>query len=166
MTNFNSLVQSSSAAVTNYYGNLAINSPTFSRNAGSGSFYYQAYTLNVDITGSYVINSNSSIDLMGYLYQDNFFPSQPILNVVTFDDDGAGNRQFRISSSLVSSRTYILVVTTYDQGIIGPFSFTVSGPGYGSAAFMPDSCEFIRITIFYSIERNIYLFSLFSNSPS
>ncbi len=48
--------------------------------------------------------------------------------MIASDDDGGGDRQFRISRYLQSGRTYILVVTTHSGGITGSFSITATGP--------------------------------------
>ena len=68
------------------------------------------------------------MDTYGYLYESSFDPSQPLRNLIAFDADSAGDRQFRIDHYLGSERKYILVVTTRDPGVTGRFSINVVGP--------------------------------------
>jgi hypothetical protein len=143
----------SDGVISKYSSELTLNSGFFARVGGSGSnFYYKAIQINVMTTGTYTFSSQtntseiimdttdsytftdqsytsqSNVDTFGYIYQANFYPSSPTLNLLQQDDDGAGNRQFRLTGSLRSDITYVLVFTTYSGGIIGPFSIVASGP--------------------------------------
>jgi len=136
-----------------YSSALTLNSGMFSRAGGSGSnFYYEAIRINVntagtytfisqantsqsigDTTEAYIFTSPSSIsqgimDTFGYIYEYNFYPSNPPVNLLTQDDDGAGILQFRLTALLQSDRPYVLVFTTFQGGITGPFSIVASGP--------------------------------------
>ncbi len=87
--------------------------------------------MRVDTTGTYTFKSSSTIgDTYGYIYQGNFYPSYPSYNIVTQNDDGAGNGQFQLTATLRSDITYILVFTTYYERNTGSFSISASGPGY------------------------------------
>jgi hypothetical protein len=98
--------------------------------------------VKVNTTGTYTFKSSSTIgDTFGYLYQGNFYPSYPSINIVTRDDDGAGNGQFQFTADLRSDITYILVFTTYSPGSTGSFSITASGPDN-----VFDSIQTIQIT--------------------
>ena len=122
---------SPSMIISNYTGELTINSPDYSRAGGriSGSYYYQAYEVRVATTGTYYFTTSSTIpDTYGYLYQGNFYPSHPSYNIYTQDDDSAGNRQFKLTATLRSDMTYILVFTTYNERATGSFNIVVSGP--------------------------------------
>jgi hypothetical protein len=68
------------------------------------------------------------MDTYGFLYNDSFNPIYPYRNLVMNDDDGAGNRQFRLTTCLDANSTYILVVTTFERLESGPFSIFTSGP--------------------------------------
>jgi len=118
--------------VSNYTGELTLNSDTYTRHQGpAGSYYYQAIPVRVDTTGTYTFKTSSTIgDTFGYLYQGNFYPEYPSYNIVTSDDDTAGNRQFQLTATLRSDITYILVFTTYQQRLTGEFSISASGPDY------------------------------------
>ena len=114
---------------SNYSNTLTSNSASFSRNGVAGSvYYYNAIEVSVRTTGTYTLKSSSSIDTYGYLYQGNFYPSSPSINLISSDDDGAGSRQFQLTSNLQSNIKYILVFTTYDERITGQFNIIASGP--------------------------------------
>ncbi len=87
--------------------------------------------MRVNTTGTYTFKTSSSIaDTYGYLYQGNFYPTYPSYNIVTQDDDAAGNGQFQLTATLRSDITYILVFTTYQPNNTGSFSIVASGPDY------------------------------------
>ena len=48
--------------------------------------------------------------------------------MITFNDDGAGAAQFKITAPLDVSNTYVLVVTTFGDHITGAFQLITSGP--------------------------------------
>jgi hypothetical protein len=108
-----------------------VNSQNFSRNGNPGSFhYYQAIEVRVPTTGSYTFRTSSTIgDTYGYLYQGNFYPTNPSINLIAQDDDSAGNLQFQITATLRSDITYILVYTTLTQRATGSFNIVATGPG-------------------------------------
>ncbi len=113
-----------------YSGLLTANSPTYTRNGGSGTFYYQALEVHVSTTGTYTFQSSSSIgDTFGYLYQGNFYTSYPQYNIVRQDDDGAGGGQFQLIADLRPDLTYILVFTSFNVIQTGSFDIAASGPG-------------------------------------
>jgi hypothetical protein len=107
-----------------------LNSETFSRyGVSSGSVhFYNAIEVQVETTGTYIFKSSSSFDTYGYLYQGNFNPSYPSLDLITLDDDSAGSRQFQLTGNLQSNIKYILVFTTFGERITGPFNIIASGP--------------------------------------
>ncbi len=107
-----------------------MNSNTFSRIGGSGEiYYYEAINIQVNTTGTYTFKTSSNIsDTYGYIYQGNFYPTYPQYNIITQDDDGAGNGQFQLNATLRSDLTYILVFTTYYKLTTGSFEIIASGP--------------------------------------
>jgi len=115
---------------SNYSNALTLNSETFSRyGVSSGSVhFYNAIEVQVETTGTYIFKSSSSFDTYGYLYQGNFYPSYPSLDLITSDDDSAGSRQFQLTGNLQSNIKYILVFTTFGERITGPFNIIASGP--------------------------------------
>jgi len=72
-------------------------------------------------TGYYVLGTNSTINTFGYLYLNSFNPLNIEQNLIQGDDDKGDDGQFVISYEFKSTKTYILVVTTHDQLVIGPF---------------------------------------------
>jgi hypothetical protein len=95
------------------------------------------------------------MDTYGYFYNNAFDPSYPSQNLITSDDDSGGNRQFQIRGSLQSRHTYILVVTTYTNGVTG--SFSIRGTGPASISFRkitPTASKSIKI---YCIFEEAYV---------
>ena len=124
------LATTPSAVTSTYTGVLSSRSSTFVRpGSNSGDYYYQAFRVTVSVSGPYVFTSSSSIDTYGCLYNDPFNPYSPSFNLIISDDDGGGNTQFRINTTLQFGRTYILVVTTYRSSDVGSFSISVGGRG-------------------------------------
>ena len=110
-------------------GVLNSNSPVFSRPNGLDRLsYYQAYRFAVSTSGDYSFTTNSSIDTYGVLYNNPMDPSNSSGNMITFNDDGAGAAQFKITAPLDVSNTYVLVVTTFGDHITGAFQLITSGP--------------------------------------
>ena len=121
----------------NYSGSLTSNSPTFIRQGeSSGYYYYQAIQVLVSMTGTYILTSTSSMDTYGYLYSYSFNPSYPSQYLLASNDDGNGNRQFRIDSQLQRGSIYILVVTTYTSREQGSYYVTAVGPASVSLSSM------------------------------
>lgn len=137
--------------LSEYSGELTVNSKMFARSGGSGSnYYYETIQINPLATGTYTIISQRNIsenymdttdsyvtqsysnqgfmDTYGYIYQNEFYPSNPTINLIQQDDDNAGNAQFRLTVSLRADITYVLVFTTFSPGVTGSFSIAVSGP--------------------------------------
>jgi hypothetical protein len=116
---------------TSYSNALTVNSQNFSRDGNAGSFYYyHAVEVRVPTTGTYTFRTSSTIgDTYGYLYQGNFYPTYPSVNLISSNDDGAGSGQFQITAELRSDITYVLVYTTFSQSATGSFNIVATGPG-------------------------------------
>ena len=129
-----------------YSGTLSSNSLVFFRPDGSSNYYfYQAFRVTISTLGTYVFTSSSSMDTYGYLYKYPVDPSYPNSNLIASDDDGNGNRQFKLNVSLSSSRTYVLLVTTYRELVTGQFTITVLGPASASLySFTPSTSRPIQ----------------------
>jgi hypothetical protein len=68
---------------------------------------------------------------VGYLYDSTFDPSNPLVNLITDNDDddsGFFSLQFRLEAFLLTGRTYILVVTSHRPSVTGTFSVSAVGP--------------------------------------
>jgi hypothetical protein len=83
--------------------------------------------VNIVEDGYYSLACNSIIDTYGYVYKDNFIPSNPLINTIAEDDDSGCNNQFKLITYLETNTTYILVVTAYRVNVTGPFSIIASG---------------------------------------
>ena len=66
--------------------------------------------------------------MVGYFYESTFDPSNPLMNLVTNDDDGGFYLQFLIEVYLQAGQTYILVITTHSGYTKGSFSVKTVGP--------------------------------------
>ena len=75
-----------------------------------------------NLTGAYVYDTYIT------LYQTSFNPATPAVNFLRGDDD-SGTLQFssKLSHNLVAGTTYVMVVSTYSNGVTGTFTLT-SGP--------------------------------------
>ena len=111
-----------------YSSELTTNTQVYSPWSCNINIYpYQAIRINVFVTGDYRFWSNSGINMYGSIYRSTFDPSDPSSNLIASRYDGCRNSQFRLSHSLQTNTTYILVVTTYDTGMTGAFSIAVVG---------------------------------------
>jgi hypothetical protein len=67
------------------------------------------------------------MDTYGYIYENNFDPASPSLNLLQFDDDSNGIGQFKLDINLQTGREYILVVTTFHANVTGSFTIYTNG---------------------------------------
>jgi hypothetical protein len=110
-----------------YSSELTTNSQTYSGGFPRADYYYEAIQVNVVDTGCYILRRNSTVDTFGYLYKDNFSPPCQSENPLSEDDDSGGGGQFKLTTYLQISTTYVLVVTTSSPNVRGNFSIFVSG---------------------------------------
>ncbi len=123
-----------------YSSELTTNSSRYDRtNNFTSNYFYESIELNVNTTGYYRFVSQSNIDTYGYIYQGNFYPSNPSMDIHEEDDQSGGNNQFELIADLRSESKYILVVTTYIEDITGPFSIVAYGPD--QVQFIPINSE-------------------------
>ncbi|CAF1402924.1 unnamed protein product, partial [Adineta ricciae] len=113
-----------------YSGELAGTSQVFYRPESQKDkyYYFQALQFTVSTAGIYKFTSVSDMDTVGYFYESTFDPSNPLMNLVTNDDDGGDDFQFLIEVYLQAGQTYILVVTTHSGYTKGSFSVKAVGP--------------------------------------
>ena len=121
----------SSNIVSNYSSELNTNDGRYTRpgSLSGGLFRYEAMQIMVDTAGIYDLSSVSSLDTLGYLYNDTFYPSTPSVNLIQQDSDNGGNNQFKLTAFLEAGVPYTLVLSTQSTGYTGPFSIVASGPG-------------------------------------
>lgn len=70
-------------------------------------------------------------DTFIFLYVDDFDPAQPLQNLVRANDDKSGSDYTSILTGITfdASKKYIIVMTSYEQGVTGTAEFDVDGPG-------------------------------------
>jgi hypothetical protein len=85
--------------------------------------------MNFSTNGLYTISSNSTMDTYGFIYNNSFDRLIPNNNLLTWDNDRAGNKQFQMLLNFTATYNYILVLTTYTGMVFGSFSVIVWGPG-------------------------------------
>ena len=122
-------------------GQLDTCDPTFSRPSSTSSLsgvgtatYYEWQAFTVSATGLYTLEmSSSSIiddDGVASIYQSVFNPASPLTNILFYNDDtGPGFLPAFVNVSLTAGTSYILVSTTFENGITGTYSWTLSGVG-------------------------------------
>lgn len=123
-----------------FQGMLDYNSPRFIRPFVTDyypNYYYQTITVAVDTSGQYMLTSSfSSVSLFGCLYDTFFDPSNPSINLIVYSDGSTTRGQFSITYSLLSTKTYVLVVTTSSDDSFSSFTITASGSGVPSLQAM------------------------------
>ena len=102
--------------------------PVYPRVCGKGNYHYQTIQVTVQQNGSYTFDSNSTIELYGYIYKNDFDPSYPNENVLTQSNFSCGRFYFQFGDYLEVNTVYILVVTTLDPNVRGSFTLFVTGP--------------------------------------
>jgi hypothetical protein len=126
-------------ATVNYSGTIAA-APTFNRPltcatlSGTGTAVgFDARTVTVDITGSYTIEvtsfASADPDSFLVLYSPSFSPAAPLTNCIAVDDDGGTDFLSRITANLTAGTQYVVVTTTFGNGLTGNYTSTITGPG-------------------------------------
>ena len=111
-----------------YTSELTKETQVYARVCGEGSFYYETIEIKVQHKGNYNFDSNSSILLYGYIYENSFDPSYPNENLLTQSNFTCGQYRFKIITDLQVNIKYILVVTTFSSNVRGLFTLLVTGP--------------------------------------
>lgn len=125
------------AATVNLSGTLNPG-PTYNRGAGCGSLsgtgtavYYTTRPVTISIGGTHIFELTSGFaDPYLFLYRDSFNPASPLTNCVASDDDSGVGLLPKMTAT-VPAGNYILVITSFSNGMSGPFSGYMSGPGIG-----------------------------------
>jgi hypothetical protein len=84
--------------------------------------------VNVQENGTYRFKSNSTIITYGYIYKNDFNPSNPDDISLAHSKYTCDKYHFDFIAYLQINTTYILVVTTRDPNVQGNFSIIVTGP--------------------------------------
>lgn len=129
------------------HGTLTTSSPTYRRGVNNNITFYSPSSIGTAVyykTHTFTPTSSGtvSIELIdgtldgftpydGYmtLYHTSFNPATPAINFVRGDDD-SGTKTYapRIVQNLTGGTTYILVVTTYDNGVTGDYTIQANSP--------------------------------------
>ncbi|CAF1562161.1 unnamed protein product [Adineta ricciae] len=118
-----------SSIETIYSSVLTENHPMYSRTTTPHytTYHYEAIEVIVNKTDTYTLGANSSIDLYGHLYKHYFDLVNPAYNLIAWYGKCCNKDQFRFTVELFINTKYILIVTTYNPNVTGPFSLTVLG---------------------------------------
>jgi hypothetical protein len=111
-----------------YTSELTKDTPTYRRDCGKGSYHYQTIEVNVEESGNYGFDSNSSTIIYGYIYKSSFDPFNPNENLIAQSNFICNEFHFYLATHLDVNITYILVVTTLESNSQGEFSVLVTGP--------------------------------------
>ncbi len=111
-----------------YESVLTVKTQTYCRVCGRTNYYYETIQVNVQENGAYSFDSNSTIITYGYIYKSDFDPFNPTENVISQSGYDCDGYHFRLATYLQANTTYVLVVTTFDPNVQGPFSVLVIGP--------------------------------------
>ncbi len=107
--------------------NLTRHSQIYSRKCNLENSYYEAFEVNVSEIRYYTMQTSSNIDTYGSIYEKNFNPLKPTVNLLADDDEGGGNNQFKLHIPLYVNTKYILIVTTFRPKDIGEVNITLLG---------------------------------------
>jgi hypothetical protein len=91
-------------------------------------YYYEAIKVTVATAGHYSLMSKSNFDIYGYIYSNTFDPSDPSVNLLSYDDDSGTDQEFKLVIFLQPGSTYVLVVTTFSPHVTGRLSIIATGP--------------------------------------
>ena len=106
-----------------YSSELTKQNLMFTRNgSSSGNFYYEVINITVPAAGQYIFQCKSNIDTFAYIYNQKFNPLNPAANLLNaFDDENYERWEFSIMMNFPVPETILLVVTTYNPNVTGPF---------------------------------------------
>jgi len=112
--------------------NLSNTSSIYMTRCIASPSYYEAIKINVRTTGIYTITSSIVIVTHAAIYTDNFNPFNPLENLLLTAYQNCKDIRFRLTISLQSDQTYILVVSTQALALTSLLALTVSvsGPNY------------------------------------
>jgi hypothetical protein len=120
-------------------------SPTFNRAVGTSSLssvgtavHYDSYTFDVSAAGIYAFAASSTFDNYLFLYQGGFDPSSALTNLIADNDDFGGTTNALLSTSLIASTSYTVVITGFDNSDAGIYGLGISGPGAINLAGVPE----------------------------
>ena len=116
---------------SNYSSELTNNSQKHNHlNCERLDYYYEAFQINVNMTGYYLLSSSSDFNTYVYLYKDYFDPYDPQKTLLSSDGTYSNVEKFHITDQLQSNITYVLMVTTSPnhKNLQGVFTVIIHGP--------------------------------------
>ncbi|TAN55976.1 MAG: DUF4347 domain-containing protein, partial [Magnetospirillum sp.] len=116
--------QISQTSPTSYNYTVATFVPT-----ASGSFTFAVTAAN--IAGA----SWDATDVFMSIYSSNFSSASPLTNLYYANDDTTAGSDFKptiANISLTAGQSYIVVMTAFDSGVTGSYTFAVTGPSGGA----------------------------------
>ena len=90
---------------------------------------YQAFDFHVDADGVYKFLAAARFDSMVILYEGGFDASAPNENLIRFNDDILTPNTSGFQTELTAGLQYTFVVTGFNDGEFGAYTFTIGGPG-------------------------------------
>jgi len=111
-----------------YSSELTKENQVYPRICGKGNYHYETIQINVKYNGSYTFDTNTSLLLFGYLYENNFDPSFPNQNLLIESNFSCGQYHFQLGDYLKINHVYILVITTFYPNVRGSFTLLITGP--------------------------------------
>lgn len=96
---------------------------------------------------SYTVKTSSPIDTFCYLYENTFDPSSVNTNLLSFDDDSAGEEQCLLRRVLSPQKKYYVVITTYFPDIFGPLTIIMSSGNFLEMILLTSKREVLDIMI-------------------
>ena len=126
---FHSIDSPSVPVQTIYTVDLTTDSSTYTREGIRPNYYYEAIEVNVFEDGPYIFSSDSMMNAYGYLYEHNFDPFNPPLNLVS---NGAAIGMdcyglFGLTYYFEKQKKYIWVITTFFPNTIGSLEILILG---------------------------------------
>ena len=106
---------------------LTKDTQTYSRVCEGTNYHYETIEVNVEETGTYSFDSNSTVTTYGYIYKHSFDPFNSNENLLTQSNHSCGRFHFQFTTHLQFNITYVLVVTTFEPNVQGAFSVFVVG---------------------------------------
>jgi hypothetical protein len=97
----------------------------------SGIHYYDEWHFQIAEAGMYTFTYTGNIgDAMGAIYENDFIPATPCVNLLGGDDDsGSGLDPVLTIHLMLVPGDYILVTTTFGIAETGLYNWAISGPG-------------------------------------
>ena len=113
---------------TTYTSQLTKGSPVYPRICGKGNYHYETIEINIQLNGSYIFDTNSTMKLYGYIYTNEFDPSYPNKHLLTQSNFSCYEYRFQLGSYLEANKAYILLITTLNPNERGSFTLLITGP--------------------------------------